>query len=1241
MIQNIRIIGTPFIDVQGKRRSSFKAELEVGGGELNDFFDTEPLDESIIIYEDGAWTTMTAAEFVSTYTTSNDDQTAEEVDTDGSPVNFTPALGNVQSWLDAIDDALGSISGATNLAVINQTTTTLDIQSDTGNDATIPAATTSLAGLMAALDKAKLDGIEDNATQDQNANEVPTSGSPSNFSPGSNDVQEWFDAIDTALGALSDTTFFTDDLTLQFDREHDLNGQDFAITNNGAPEYFIRYSESNDLAQFGFNEDNYMRVDGANDAIEISTGGNVKVTHSDGITTYNQRIAMSNAYDIRFFEQTINGTNYIALKAPDAVGTTTTFTLPEEGSLNEVLVTNGAGTLSFVDVSTLVTVENLFTNSLALSSSVEHDLQDNTFAIVNNNSIDIFLAHSEGSEFARFGYNSSNYVNVDGAEDWVEIYTGGTVKVRHQDGISSYFHSLLMDDQNELRFGELDTNGSNYVGLQAPASVASNITFTLPGADGSANGVLITNGAGTLSFADLDTVIGVDNSTIGFNTAGELTLLETYLQNVVEDTTPELGGQLDVGTFGLTGSTYTVNATGTLNFQATTNMTFLSFGPMGLVSVGAFTMGGTTTATITGTSGVTINGGTVDVYATTGDLSLGDQPMGSGRDIRIGTNGTTNNYIYFGNYQFDMNDTVSASEDNYVLTYDNGTGLITLEPSAGGDNFATADLDLTGNRTHDLNGNTLDIVDGVTNPIPKLKFDSSQSVLYYNSDNYVAVLNNGVALGTGGNTIIGTTATYATVSTPIRFIETSGGANYVSLAAAASLGSNIDFILPTADGNADGVLTTDGSGNWAFQDLSDIIPVDNSTIIVNGSGELEAVGGGGGTQYHGRYDTEASTLADNPTVETVELYYTARADGDGLFEGAQSNFATTGNIIRRRMWYINKAFAEIDDLAWVQYDTQPADDTTYATVKASLLEGLNEPTNGTTPLSLKITWADTSPFIGLVNSYPGAAGAYSVRRLSTSYEGPLMTVVRTSDSATYDVGYDDDGNMDTAGLLTFIGTDEGRVSTWYDQSGNGYDVTDQGNSGRRPVIVYSGGTLVTTNGQPSLDFNLTYGGCALATGVTSLTEFISDDITLIVVGTNEDTSTSTMVWIGEDSTGEKTYLRNVSSLTPQWVRDTAAGFDNFPSPVGALTSGAQFVQFMYSDLADQEMGWEINGTFSSGARSVGTMNTSDGLGFAAPNTTGGSGGFDGMFQEVIIYPTNENANRSGIIDNINTYYSIF
>jgi hypothetical protein len=52
--------------------------------------------------------------------------------------------------------------------------------------------------------------------------------------------------------------------------------------------------------------------------------------------------------------------------------------------------------------------------------------------------------------------------------------------------------------QGDLRFADADS--SNWVAFQSPATVASNVTWTLPSIDGTNDQVLTTNGSGTLSW---------------------------------------------------------------------------------------------------------------------------------------------------------------------------------------------------------------------------------------------------------------------------------------------------------------------------------------------------------------------------------------------------------------------------------------------------------------------------------------------------------------------------------------------------------------------------------------------------------------------------------------------------------------------------------------------------------------------------------------------------------------------
>lgn len=60
-------------------------------------------------------------------------------------------------------------------------------------------------------------------------------------------------------------------------------------------------------------------------------------------------------------------------------------------------------------------------------------------------------------------------------------------------------NGVTIQSQGDLRLADADS--SNWVALQAPATVATNLTLTAPAADGTADQALVTNGAGALSFA--------------------------------------------------------------------------------------------------------------------------------------------------------------------------------------------------------------------------------------------------------------------------------------------------------------------------------------------------------------------------------------------------------------------------------------------------------------------------------------------------------------------------------------------------------------------------------------------------------------------------------------------------------------------------------------------------------------------------------------------------------------------
>jgi len=59
--------------------------------------------------------------------------------------------------------------------------------------------------------------------------------------------------------------------------------------------------------------------------------------------------------------------------------------------------------------------------------------------------------------------------------------------------------NLTMNGQGDVRFADADS--SNWVAFQGASTIASNVTWTLPSADGTSGQVLQTNGTGTLSWA--------------------------------------------------------------------------------------------------------------------------------------------------------------------------------------------------------------------------------------------------------------------------------------------------------------------------------------------------------------------------------------------------------------------------------------------------------------------------------------------------------------------------------------------------------------------------------------------------------------------------------------------------------------------------------------------------------------------------------------------------------------------
>lgn len=268
---------------------------------------------------------------------------------------------------------------------------------------------------------------------------------------------------------------------------------------------------------------------------------------------------------------------------------------------------------------------------------------------------------------------------------------------------------------------------------------------------------------------------------------------------------------------------------------------------------------------------------------------------------------------------------------------------------------------------------------------------------------------------------------------------------------------------------------------------------------------------------------------------------------------------------------------------------------------------------------------------GLLDQYTGASAAYSLRELSDAWAGQaVIEVYRASDGATSDFTSAEitDGTM-----ATWLGTTGGFIETWYDQSGNGFNAIPVGTALNKPRI-YTGTTqtVTTVNGEPALEFSgfgLKNAGTVAYNGGVSWYAVLDCD----TVGTG------TRVW-GDDITGAQGYTIFTTGSEYK-LNDNNTGYETITVANHATVQELSSFHFD-SSTGDYEYARDGSNTTGNLATwsdvAIDSSNTANfGLGSA------GNGGqvLDGKMQELIIYPNDQSANRTGIETNINDHYSIY
>ena len=99
--------------------------------------------------------------------------------------------------------------------------------------------------------------------------------------------------------------------------------------------------------------------------------------------------------------------------------------------------------------------------------------------------------------------------------------------------------------------------------------------------------------------------------------------------------------------------------------------------------------------------------------------------------------------------------------------------------------------------------------------------------------------------------------------------------------------------------------------------------------------------------------------------------------------------------------------------------------------------------------------------------YTQTVGAYALRRLFGLYAGPQVRLRRSTDNAETDVYFNINGSIQNLNLTTWLGGGTGYVTTWYDQSGNGNNVT-QATTSKQPKYVTTNKIEFIASSQHSL-----------------------------------------------------------------------------------------------------------------------------------------------------------------------------
>jgi hypothetical protein len=250
----------------------------------------------------------------------------------------------------------------------------------------------------------------------------------------------------------------------------------------------------------------------------------------------------------------------------------------------------------------------------------------------------------------------------------------------------------------------------------------------------------------------------------------------------------------------------------------------------------------------------------------------------------------------------------------------------------------------------------------------------------------------------------------------------------------------------------------------------------------------------------------------------------------------------------------------------------------------------------------------------LPGDYGTPAAAYSVRKVVSSYTGDAMMV--QSASVSQSIGFDADGNLDTASLASFAGSGDAFVKIWYDQSGNNNHAS-QSVFANQPRIVNSG-AIILNELKPAIE--------QTGSQLFNVNNVIFTDLFVVL---KVNTQATINYFIGQSTGGlfANGTFGGVNGL---------GGADNLGNV--RSSDGEDFNRHLgYFNMSSGKLNISKDGSVLS---NVGNFASSMTL-IRLLGQTGGPLTLLGNAQEFIFYNSNQSSNRLKIEDNINRYFNIF